>query len=160
MRLPDICSALLLMPWAVAAQDLSTLPLPLQSKVELARQACAAFERGRFQLDWGAVSKVDLDSDSHTDWVLNEAGFSCSSAASLYCGTGGCVSHFLIGSTLTSLRNRGWSVVTFGPRRVLLTDVHGSRCGGINSTPCVLALVWDAEHKRWRSQDGAENTRP
>lgn len=151
--------ALLLMPVGVAAQDLSTLPAPLQIKVELARQACAAFERGRFQLDWGAVSKVDLDGDSQMDWVLNESGFSCSSASSLYCGTGGCESHFLIGSTLTSLLNRGWSVVPFGPQRVLLTDVHGSRCGGINPTPCVMALVWDADHKRWRSLTSSGATR-
>ena len=32
---------------------------------------------------------VDLDGDIARDWVVDEAGFLCSSAASLYCGTGG-----------------------------------------------------------------------
>ena len=47
----------------------------------------------------------------------------------------------------TSLLNQGWDVVTFGRNRVLLMDVHGSRCGGINPTPCVEALAWDQEAK-------------
>jgi hypothetical protein len=85
------------------------------------------------------------------DWVLNDYAFACSSAASLYCGTGGCESHFLVGDTVTSLLNQGWDVVTFGRNRVLLMDVHGSRCDDINPTPCVEALTWDQEAKAWRS---------
>jgi hypothetical protein len=133
------------------AQDLPTLPKPLAEKVEAAKKACADFENGQFALEWGAVSRVDLDGDLRPDWVLNEVGFACSSAASLYCGTGGCVSHFLVGDTVTSLLNQGWDVVTSGRHRVLLMDVHGSRCGGINPTPCVEALTWDREAKAWRS---------
>ena len=133
------------------AHDLSTLPKPLAEKVEAAKKACADFENGQFALEWGAVSRVDLDGDLRPDWVLNDNGFACSSAASLYCGTGGCESHFLVGDTVTSLLNQGWDVVTFGRNRVLLMDVHGSRCGGINPTPCVEALTWDQEAKAWRS---------
>jgi hypothetical protein len=133
------------------AQDLSTLPKPLAEKVEAAKKACANFENGQFALEWGAVSRVDLDGDLRPDWVLNDLGFACSSAASLYCGTGGCESHFLVGDTVMSLLNQGWDVVEFGRNRVLLMDVHGSRCGGINPTPCVEALSWDQEAKAWRS---------
>ena len=151
MRSVAATLVLALLPLAVAAQDLAGLPAPLAAKVGAARQACADFENGKFDLEWGAVTRTDLDGDLYTDWVLDESGFSCSSAASLYCGTGGCTSHFLVGNTLTSLLNRGWTVATIGHRRVLLTHVHGSRCGGINPTPCVLAHAWDAEHKVWRS---------
>ena len=133
------------------AQDLSILPKSLAEKVEAAKKACADFENGQFALEWGAVSRVDLDGDLRPDWVLNDYGFACSSAASLYCGTGGCESHFLVVDTVTSLLNQGWDVVTFGRNRVLLIDVHGSRCGGINPTPCVEALTWDQEAKAWRS---------
>jgi len=159
VRVVVSCLAMLLMPWIVGAQELAKLPAPLLAKVTAARQACAAFENGRFQLEWGAVTRIDLDRDVHTDWVLDEAGFSCSSAASLYCGTGGCDSHFLVGQTLTSIRNRGWSVATLGQHRVLLTDVHGSLCGGINPTPCVLAHVWDPESRVWRSIAGSGEAR-
>ena len=139
------------------AHDLSTLPNPLAEKVEAAQKACADFENGEFVLEWGAVSRVDLDGDLRPDWVLNDSAFACSSAASLYCGTGGCESHFLVGDTVISLLNQGWDVVTFGQNRVLLTDVHGSRCGGINPTPCVEALAWDRETKAWRSVQPATN---
>ena len=135
----------------VQAQDWSGLPKPLAEQVEAAQKACADFENGEFTLEWGAVSRIDLDGDLRPDWVLDDFAFACSSAASLYCGTGGCESHFLVGDTVTSLLNRGWYVVTFGRYRVLLLDVHGSRCGGINPTPCVEALAWDQEARTWRS---------
>ena len=70
------------------AQDRSTLPKPLAEKVEAAQKACANFENGEFALEWGAVNRVDLDGDLRPDWVLNDSAFACSSAASLYCGTG------------------------------------------------------------------------
>ncbi len=113
------------------AQDLSTLPKPLAEMVEAAQKACAVFETGVFALVWGAVNRVDLDGDLRPDWVLNDSAFACSSAASLYCGTGGCESHFLVGDTVISLLNQGWDVVTFGQNRVLLVDVHGSEIESI-----------------------------
>lgn len=137
------------------AQDWTGLPAQLLDKVEAAQQACADFENGKFVLELGAVSRVDLDGDIQRDWVLDEAGFACSTAASLYCGTGGCTSHFLIGDRVFSLLNQGWDMANIGPFRVLLAGVHGSQCEGINPTPCVVASVWDAEAKVWRSTGAA-----
>ncbi|WP_425082512.1 hypothetical protein [Ruegeria arenilitoris] len=138
----------------VVAADVSRLPTGLRAKVDLAAQACASFNDGQFDLDWGAVERVDLDGDLQRDWVLNESGFACSSAASLYCGTGGCMSHFLIEKEVQSLLNQGWTVVDFGLQRVVVADIHGSNCDGINPTPCVNASVWDADAKTWRSSAG------
>jgi hypothetical protein len=143
--------AVAMLPLALHAQDLAGLPLPLAEKVEAARQACMGFERGEFTLEWGAVTRVDLDGDMRGDWVLDESSFACSSAVSLYCGTGGCNSHFLVGDELTTFLNQGWAMVTFGRHRILLLDLHGSDCGGINPTPCVDARAWDAESSTWRS---------
>ena len=137
------------------AQDLYRLPTQLLEKVEAAQQACSDFENGQFALELGAIHRVDLDGDIQRDWVLDEAGFACSTAVSLYCGTGGCVSHFLIEDRMFSLLNQGWDMANIGPFRVLLADVHGSQCGGINPTPCVVASVWDADEMVWRST-GAE----
>ncbi len=135
----------------VRSADLSELPAHFQEKIESAEAACARFDDGEFHLEWGAVERVDLDGDLHHDWVLNERGFACSTAVSLYCGTGGCMSHFLVGDTLQSLLNRGWALSEFGPSTVLLADVHGSQCGGINPTPCVTASTWDKEEEQWRT---------
>ncbi len=133
------------------SQDISTLPAQLQSKIESATLACAEIDDGEFALDWGAIERVDLDGDLYADWVLNEYGFACSSAASLYCGTGGCMSHFLVGDTLQSLLNKGWSLEVIGPFKALLAQVHGSQCGEINPTPCVTASVWDTEEGHWQT---------
>jgi len=139
------------LPQPAIASEISELPVKLQEKVNLAQQACADFENGDFTMEWGSVARVDLDGDLRPDWVLNEVSFACSSAASLYCGTGGCMSHFLVGDVLGSVLNQGWDVADLGPYRVLLTDVHGSLCGGINPTPCVTASIWDSEAGQWRS---------
>jgi hypothetical protein len=133
------------------AQDWSGLPAQLLEKIEAAQQACSEYENGQFALEFGAVHRVDLDGDMYMDWVLDEVGFACSSAVSLYCGTGGCMSHFLVGDRMSSLLNRGWEMTNIGRDRVLLADVHGSQCGGINPTHCIVASAWDAEKKVWRS---------
>jgi len=146
-----LIAAVIALPMPAVASNISDLPAQFQEKVNQAQQACSDFENGEFALEWGAVARVDLDGDLRPDWVLNEASFACSSAASLYCGTGGCMSHFLVGDVLASLLNQGWDVVDLGPNRVLLTDVHGSQCGGINPTPCFAASTWDKEGGAWRS---------
>lgn len=130
-----------------AAED---LPAELAAKAETARLACAAID-GVFDPGWGAVRRVDLDGDLDMDWVLNEVSFNCSTAASLYCGTGGCMSHFLVDGTVMSMMNRGWDAVTIGPMRVVIADVHGTLCDGIGPTPCATASMWDAEAVTWRS---------
>lgn len=145
-----LLSAAAVMAMPAMASDLQ-MPPQLLEKVEAATEACASFENGEFALEWSAVTRVDLDGDLAPDWALNEAGFACSSAASLYCGTGGCMTHFLVGDTVASLQNRGWEMTTFGPHRVLLADVHGSQCDGINPTPCVVAAVWNADEGVWTS---------
>lgn len=133
------------------AQDLSGLPAPLLEKVEAAQQACSDLNNGQFAVEFGAVHRVDLDGDIYPDWVLDEEGFACSSVPSMYCGTGGCVSHFLIGDHVNSLLNQGWDMTQIGPNRVLFANVHYSQCGGISPSPCVVASVWDDAEMMWRT---------
>ena len=140
------CSAVL-----VNAQDLSELPTQLLEKVEAAQRACSDLDDGLFAVEFGAVHRVDLDGDLYSDWVLDEAGFACSSLPSMYCGTGGCVSHFLIADHVSSLLNQGWNLTQMGPDRVLFANVHYSQCGGISPSPCVVASVWDDAEMMWRT---------
>jgi hypothetical protein len=144
-------AALASLPLAANALDLTGLPVGRAEKVNVARQACADVDNGEFALEWGAVTRTDLNGDRTAAWVLDESACACSTAVSLFCATVGCMSHFLVGSVVTSFRNWGWTVLTFGRNRVLLTDVHGSVCGGINSTPCFVARAWDPEAKVWRA---------
>lgn len=144
------------LPLTVKALDPTGLPADLAEKVAVARQACAKVENGEFALEWGAVTRTDLDGDLQPDWVLDESAYACSTAVSLFCSTGGCSSHFLVGKVLTSFRNQGWTVLTFGRNRVLLTRVNGSGCGGNSPAPCFVARAWDLEAKIWRSVDARD----
>ena len=138
-------------PGLAWSADISDLPVQFQEKIDMARKACSDVNNGEFALEWGSVERIDLDGDLRPDWVLNEASFACSSAASLYCGTGGCVSHFLVGKTIRSLQNLGWKVITMGGARILVANVHGSQCGSIGPSPCVTASIWDKAGQQWQS---------
>jgi hypothetical protein len=151
MRRAIFIVGLATLPLAVNALDLTGLPAALAEKVTLAQQACANVENGEFALEWGAVTRADLDGDLQPDWVLDESAYACSTAVSLFCSTGGCMSHFLVGDVVASFRNQGWTLHTFGRNPVLLTRVHGSDCGGNSPTPCVAARAWDPDAKVWRS---------
>ena len=151
MKTSVAASVLAILPMAVNALDLTGLPAALAEKVTVAQQACANNENGEFALEWGAVTRTDLDGDQQSDWVLDESAYACSTAISLFCSTGGCTSHFLVGDVVASFRNQGWTVLTFGRNPVLLTRVHGSDCGGNSPTPCFVAHAWDPDAKVWRS---------
>jgi hypothetical protein len=151
MKTAALITALTTLPLAANALDLTGLPAALAEKVTAARQACADNGNGELALEWGAVTRTDLDGDFQPDWVLDESAYACSTAVSMFCSTGGCVSHFLVGDVIASFRNQGWTVLTFGRNRVLLTDVHGTNCGGNSPTPCFVARAWDPEAKVWRS---------
>ncbi|MCA8883734.1 MAG: hypothetical protein KDA50_08315 [Rhodobacteraceae bacterium] len=136
-----LLAALLALPHHVAGQD--SLPAPLQQLLSQRQAECSGFDEGTLTLEDGAVAQADLDGDGQPDWVLDESHLRCSSAASLYCGTGGCGVSFLVNDVLSTHLAKGWALTELGPLRAVLLQVHGSRCGGINPTPCVEALVWD-----------------
>jgi hypothetical protein len=158
MRRAISIAALATLPLSANALDLTGLPAVLAEKVTMARQACADVKNGEFALEWGAVTRTDLDGDLHPDWVLDESAYACSTAVSLFCsaGGGGCVSHFLIGDVAGSFRNQGWTVVTFGRNPVLVTRIHGFECGGNSPTPCFVARAWDPDAKAWRSVEARQ----
>jgi hypothetical protein len=157
MRREISIAALATLPLSANALDLTGLPAVLAEKVTMARQECAEIDNGRFILEWGAVTRVDLDGDLNPDWVLDDDGYACSTAAAFYCSTAGCFSHFLVGDVVTSFRNQGWTVLTFGRNRVLLTRAHGSDCGGNSPTPCFVARAWDPDAKLWRSVEARKD---
>lgn len=124
-------------------------PDPINSALETARAECAAFENGTLDIPWGTVRRTDLSGNGQMDHVLDFGRLACSSMVSMYCGTGGCSVQFVVDGTVTERLSKGWSVERFGPITVLLNQLHGANCGGTNLNPCVEAMVWDAEEKRF-----------
>lgn len=104
--------------------------------------ACAGVEDGTFALAEDAVAHVDLTGDGQPDWVVAERGFRCSTSAALYCGTGGCMVHFVVGSSVDARIAKGWTRIDWPPATVILLELHGTECGGTNLRRCVEAITW------------------
>ena len=93
-----------------------------------------------------AVQPVDLTGDGVPETVVDESRFSCSSAASMYCGTGGCMVRAIVGDQTFSWLAKGWKVVDWAGDRILLMQIHGANCGGTNLRRCYEAVVWTDDH--------------
>jgi hypothetical protein len=91
-----------------AAAEEAPWPDAFTGLIEAARTQCA----GDFSVFPETVVQRDLNGDGAQDWLLDMAGFSCSTSASLYCGTEGCGVETLIDGIPASLTLRRWEVVT------------------------------------------------
>lgn len=111
--------------------------------IDQARADCAAFENGTLSVPEGAIVTTDLSGDGQPDTLIDTSKISCSSAASLYCGTGGCSVFVIIGDAVTNLLVKGWQIVDWEGDRILVTAVHGYECGGTNLRHCYRAYVWN-----------------
>ncbi|MDJ0860481.1 MAG: hypothetical protein QNJ03_15445 [Dinoroseobacter sp.] len=146
-RVISAAAFILISTEALVAQD--DWPAPVTEAIETARAECAGFENGTLDVPWNAVTRSDVSGDGQIDYVLDLGRLACSSMASMYCGTGGCSVYFVVEDTVTERLSKGWSVERLGPMTVLLNQIHGANCGGTNLNPCVEAMVWDAEEKRF-----------
>ncbi|TDL91461.1 hypothetical protein [Meridianimarinicoccus aquatilis] len=146
MKILATILALIAAPLLASADE---MPTTLSSHLEDLRALCADFENGTLAVSDDAISRPDLNGDGTPDWVLDEGRLSCSSMASMSCGTGGCGLTLVVDNVLTDRLSKGWKLVSFDPLTVLLIQVHGANCGGTNLNRCVEALVWDAELKRF-----------
>ena len=63
---------------------------PAEDVIEQARADCRAFENGTLTLGENAIVQADLTGDGEPEEIIDSRQFTCSSAASLFCGTGGC----------------------------------------------------------------------
>jgi len=109
--------------------------------VEAARSECTK-EKGQFLASAGSITPIDLSADGKPDEIVDANKFACSTAVSLYCGTGGCPITAIVAGKPTELFGRGWKAVDWAGSKILLLDVHGSRCGTTGSTRCFEAVTW------------------
>lgn len=148
MRRPLLALLLAAAPLSAAAE--TALPPALQSRVDRAAEDCKSLDGGVFSYDPGAVSRPDLNGDGTPDWAMDESGFQCSTAASYFCGSGGCVTAFVIGDVETEIFGHGWQMAQTPVGPVVLSFVGGADCGLAEAAACVRALVWG--EGRWNTQ--------
>jgi hypothetical protein len=114
---------------------------PVADVIAAAAAECEGFENGRFEAG-DAVTEVDLDGEAPIDRIIDTAGFSCSSMASLYCGSGGCALYAVIGERSWQFQAEGWRMIDWDGRPILLVARDGGWCGGTGSQSCYEAVVW------------------
>ena len=131
-----VAAVLAVLPLAVAHAD--SISFTLDELVADGRSFC----EGNFTLEDDAVQQFDFNLDGESDLaVLDEAGFSCEDSASMYCGTAGCVVHFITPADYSSGYTRGWQIVrTKSDQPVILFSLHGVSCGEVGTTPCYEAV--------------------
>ena len=117
-------------------------PEPTLKIIKQAQAECAGWENGVLEMKPGTLSQVELTGDDTPEEIIDSSQFHCSSAASLYCGTGGCSIWVVAEGKATNLLVKDWQVIDHFGTPVLLSRIHGSECGGDNTRLCMRAYVW------------------
>ena len=115
---------------------------PAEDVLARAAADCAAFENGVFTAAEDAVQAVDLTGDGVPETVVDAGKFQCSSAASLYGGSGGTWLTVVVDGKGQDFLAQAWTVTDFAGSKVLVLYHNGGDCGGIAVAPCGEALVW------------------
>ena len=108
---------------------------------ELVAEGSASCDGG-FTLDDDAVQRFDFNLDGEFDLVvLDESGFSCEDSASMYCGTAGCIVHFITPADYSYGYTRDWQIIrSKSDQPIILFELHGVSCGEVGTTPCYSAV--------------------
>lgn len=141
IRMPNFKALRLVVGLCFIAFSSPALAGTVDNILDKARGFCASYENGTFDAG-DAVQSVDLDGDGELDLIVDESGFSCSSMASAFCGTGGCTLHAVIDDRSWSFQAESWRIIEWDSRPILLIARDGGRCGGAGSQICFEAVVW------------------
>ena len=114
---------------------------PVDTILTAAKSLCERLDSGRFD-PGDSVQRLDLTGNGSPDSIVDESRFSCSSARSLYCGSGGCQLHAVVGDRSWSFQAEGWRVIEWGGRPILLIMRDGGWCGGAGTQTCYEAVSW------------------
>ena len=110
--------------------------------VQKAKSECASFEGGKFNATEQTITLHDFTGDGRPEEIVDASQFSCSTAASMWSGSGGTYLWVIVhGKTYEFLAHK-WRVVDMDGQKVLLLAVHSSECSDTIG-PCYRALVWD-----------------
>lgn len=118
----------------VAADTVETI-------IQDARETCDDLENGVFDPQ-DAVVSLDLTGNGEADRLIDTGRFACSSAASLYCGSGGCLLHAVVGEESWEFQAEAWRVIDWDGRPILLIARDGGWCGGSGAQICFEAVSW------------------
>ena len=109
--------------------------------IEKARQECNGLENGSFEATAKAITLRDITGDGIPEEFVDGAQFSCSTALTLYGGTGGTYLWIIAEGKEYEFLAHKWKVIDFDGQAVILLAVHPYQCSD-DIGPCYRALVW------------------
>lgn len=127
----------------IGAVPAVAISLQAQELIDRAAADCSDFENGEFDRG-NAVTEIELRSQfgAIEAELVDESEYACSSAVSLYCGSGGCMLNLIVDGAVLAWQATGWRLVEWGPDQILLIGRDGGWCGGAGAEVCYEALVW------------------
>ena len=131
----SIISVMMIGPTGAHANSIET---KIDELITDGRSSCD----GSFTLLDGAVERIDLNLNGEVDLaVLDAGGFSCDGSTSMYCGSAGCVVHFITSADYSYGYTRGWEIIRAkSDQPVILFELHGVSCGEVGTIPCYSAV--------------------
>jgi hypothetical protein len=109
--------------------------------LQKAKRDCNSFENGSFHSTEKAITLHDITGDGRPEEFVDASQFSCSTALTLWGGTGGTYLWVIVEGKTHEFLAHKWRLVDFDGQQVLLLAVHSSQCSD-EIGPCYRALVW------------------
>lgn len=136
-----ILFAALVLPYSASIVS-GAEPLPTATQlVQKAKSECNSVEGGKFNAAEQAITLHDFTGDGRPEEVVDASRFSCSTAVSMWSGSGGTFLWLIVDGKVYEYLAHRWRVVDIDGQKVLLLAVHTSECGDTTG-PCYRALVW------------------
>ena len=116
--------------------------IPIATEIiQKAKNECVELDDGKFNATEQAITLHDFTGDGRPEEVVDASQFSCSTAVSMWVGSGGTYLWVIVdGKTYEFLAHK-WRVVDVDGQKVLLLAVHSSECSDTIG-PCYRSLVW------------------
>lgn len=136
--------------WFSVALLLTILPCPAMADklpssaaeiIQQAKQECYGLDKGEFYSTDKAVISRDITGDGNPEEFIDAAQFSCSTAATMWGGSGGTFLWVVAPDKIYEFLAHKWRVVDMDGQSVLLLAVHSSQCSD-DIGPCYRAYVW------------------
>lgn len=115
---------------------------PAAEVLERAKQQCHSINAGQFHAGEDAIVQLDVTGDGAPEQIVDATHFSCSTAVTPYCGTGGCPLTVIVDGTPTHFQALRWRVIQWDDQPVLLLRVYSAACESHDWQPCIKALAW------------------
>jgi hypothetical protein len=128
--------------WCASSAFSADEPPVVKKILQKAGNECATFNGGEFHVAESAITWHDFTGDGQAEAVVDASRFSCSTAASLWGGSGGTYVWVIVDGKSYEYLAHKWRVIDIDGQKVLLLAVHHSECGEMIG-PCYRALVWD-----------------